>query len=128
MENGEIHNKEIKADKNGYSEVKVDRDLELQAGQWLDLKKKKSSSVTPQQNSYRKKLRDGIQRLLQDQEEMIAVYTQGKTSETPEGEALLAKILMSQTQLKILLKSIKWDAQQKFDISKLPQEISQLLK
>lgn len=56
MENGEIMmKKREEVDESGYSEKKVDQNIDLQAGQWLDLNQGPTTQVNPQQTQNKSK-------------------------------------------------------------------------
>lgn len=56
MENGEaIHLEKKDVDESGFSEKKSDQDIELQAGQWLDLTNKQRAANKKQQTGSKKR-------------------------------------------------------------------------
>lgn len=137
MENGELRISQREAgDKTGYSEVKVDRDLELQAGQWLDLKSKTKARPQKSQGNVKtntpsstlEKLITAIGKIQSEVTVLTADYIEGIRGGTSNADTLLIQITQMQTLERSLLKALKWEQQGELDITKLPKEAQNLLK
>lgn len=137
MENGEIKLSQNEAlDQSGYSEKKTNKALELQAGQWLDLNTKKSSTP-PVKNQKSSKSQKGNQKdmLLSAlskidaqidalKEKYILCINSGKNG----SEDLIKELSGLQMVERSLLKALLFDTKGSLDISKLPKEAQDLLK
>ncbi len=145
MENGEIKISEEEAvDHTGYSEKKVNKALELQAGQWLDLNNKKSSpqkgnkplsrpvQIPQQSKSNPKKsttnLVGAIDKVTKDVAQLIDTYLKTLDKNTDDAEKVLKDLTAAQNLQKILLKAMLFEAKGSLDITKLPKEAQNLLK
>lgn len=140
MENGEKMLLSPKdTDLSGYSEKKADQDVEMQAGQWLDLKSPKKpkqsktqSSVKPQHIPSRSSdrfavLLDYEKKTWHNLEEKMRLYRdqlRGKHDVTE----LLQEIQQLQSLHNSVLKALRWEQKGSLDISKLPKEVQNLLK
>lgn len=123
MENGEVMlSKQKDVDQSGYSEKKLAQNTDLQAGQWLDLKKGASKTVKPsQKTSVQSQQHKNIQQVTSDKSGVVKEMLK-KTSEhqklmeeygtlqdyySKDAERLLQKIFTIQSTLKTLLQSLK---------------------
>lgn len=145
MENGEVKISEEEAvDHAGYSEKKVNKALELQAGQWLDLNNKKgrpqkgnkptSKPVqipqlpkTNQKNSTGN-LIGALDNVTKDITQLIDSYLKTLDKNTEEAERILKDLTAAQNLQRILLKAMLFESKGSLDISKLPKEAQNLLK
>lgn len=151
MENGEKMLLSLKdRDDSGYSEKKVDKDIELQAGQWLDLKSStKASSAKQRGRPSKQKLattstqspqnrvtvqghKDALVLSIQDLSREIhdetEAYLKLIDANNDEAEEVFQRISTHQSTLRSLLKALKWEKKGQLDISKLPKEVQNLLK
>jgi len=146
MENGEKKMLSPEdTDLSGYSERKADKDIELHAGQWLDLKQTKKPKVTkPQQqtpsiqsaSAYPSQKPTGSQMaiLLEYQQQIWTELSDAISHyrlELKDGNdvsSLLQEIQQLQTTLGSVLKALRFEQKGSLDISKLPKEVQNLLK
>jgi hypothetical protein len=137
MENGELRiaQRETK-DSTGYSEVKVDRDLELHAGQWLDLKgktkgKQQKLMATKQvvaKSATGSQITVALDNLQQELGLLITRYLGSVTNELEQADVLLKQITNLQSTQRVLLKAMLWEQKGELDVTKLPKEAQNLLK
>ena len=119
MENGEVLiSKQKDIDQSGFSEKKLDQDTDLQAGQWLDLKKGSAKTPSPQGKQQIKKGKpqeardkEEIVKELQEQsrlyEELVQEYSRYENYHSKESERVLQRIFTVQSIIKNLLQSLK---------------------
>ncbi len=157
MENEEIKmSKKDEMDETGYSEKKLDKNIDLQAGQWLDLNQGASTttttshsrtSVTKQKlgkkspnipvpvtqsavnfpNSH-EKMSMVLQEVSNELVLEIESYVSLVKEKIEQAEERLKKILELQITQKSLLQALKWDAKGSLDVAKLPKQVQNLLK
>ncbi len=148
--------KKDETDETGYSEKKLDKNIDLQAGQWLDLnqgasttttKSHPSTSVTKQKPSKKspntpasdtqsavnfpnshEKMSMVLQEVSNELVLEIESYVSLIKENTDQAEERLKKILELQITQKSLLQALKWDAKGSLDVSKLPKQVQNLLK
>lgn len=148
MDHGEITLPRKKnVDEGGYSEEQLDADIELQAGQWLDLKsgsKQKRSSKNQGDSQQKKTLHSSQKGNLPnlDKEKIIITlqkisseiqktqddYIERLSTDPQSADFLLQSILDLQTAQKIFLKALKWEQKGELDVSKLPKQVQNLVK
>lgn len=134
----------IVVDESGYSEEKIDRDIELQAGQWLDLnsshKTKPAKQVAktvqnssqsqrqvPQSTSQARILFSHQQDIWEKLTNRVTLFRQ-ELERNKDVTELLQEIQQLQATHGSLLKALKWAHKGELDVTKLPKEVQNLLK
>jgi len=128
----------------GFSEEALDRTIELHAGQWLDLSKRKKSpklSSPPVVISQRQKITTNkstalikekiilqIRAINQDLKVNISDFLDLQDFGSNDAEDKLNTIFDLQTLQKVLLKSLVWVDRGELNESKLPKQLQNLLK
>ena len=140
---GDVDSDKIGVDDSGYSEKKSDKDTELQAGQWLDLKQtskpkqqkpqKQVQQITkpsaiPSGGTHRVSLLNAITDINSELADEVKGYLLLVQEGNDESEQVLQRITSHQAALRALLKAIKWEQKGNLDISKLPKDVQNLLK
>ncbi|HVZ58456.1 MAG TPA: hypothetical protein VG935_01770 [Patescibacteria group bacterium] len=130
---GELVLKSSLTDASGHSEHKLDRDIELQAGQWSSLKKRKQpQSKNPQTNfppvdTPRKALVAAQQIIWQKLSSAMGRYKQ-KIAKNEDVTPLLEEIEKLQVHLTVVLRGLRSEQKGQFEVSQLPKEVQNLLK
>jgi hypothetical protein len=144
MEQGEKIFISNEGDDTGFSEEALDRTIELHAGQWLDLSKRKKSpklsspqvvisqrqKITTNKSTalIKEKIILQLRAINQDLKVNISDFLDLQDFGSNDAEDKLNTIFDLQTFQKVLLKSLVWVDRGEFNESKLPKQLQNLLK
>lgn len=144
MEQGEKIFISNEGDDTGFSEEELDRTIELHAGQWLDLSKRKKSpklsSPTPiiskiqnistnkSSSLIKERILSQLRLINQDLKVNLSDFLDLQDFSSNDAEKKLNTILDLQTLQKVLLKSLVWVERGELNESKLPKQLQNLLK
>lgn len=126
MENEELtHGRNV--DSSGYSEAKLDRNTDLQAGQWVDLSKGSATRVKAPQVQAKASDKDRLQKLKDYSLDLIREL-EAKVRQVGEGAGDLKEVERLQSKLQVVLRAIQFEQKGTLDITKLSKEVQDLLK
>lgn len=124
----ESNNKfEITETDAGYSERKLDSNTDLQAGQWLDLRKGASKTISNPQVRTGSLDKTRLQKLKSYSLDLIREL-EAKVGEIGENSVNLKEVERLQSKLQVVLRAIQFEQKGSLDISKLPKEVQDLVK
>lgn len=144
MEQGEKTFISNEKDDTGFSEEELDKTIELHAGQWLDLSKRKKSpklsspkhiitkiqniSANKSSSLIKERILSQLRAVNQDLKVNLSDFLSSQDFGSNDAEKKLNTILNLQTLQEVLLKSLIWVERGEFNESKLPKQLQNLLK